>query len=186
MARWEWAGKLGWDGADGWMGWDGIGELIKHSCCRRGRCMAYARGVRAANSRLGDLTSWARGVGGTEQAGALVDGSVSGIASMAGRSMSMHGLYVWWGCCSRVFVLLAARSGVGRIRLCTDKSTQSRRVARGSSTNMVGVSLCLSPQGPKMAIEMGGAACPLVQDPGGPPHLTSTRRPLLFADWLTD
>lgn len=111
------------------------------------------------------------------------------VASMAGRSTSMHG----WHTCTRrlmvgspsrcpfffLFFLLAARSGVGRIRLCVHRqSTESRRVARGSSTNMVGVSLCLSPRIPRWQLQWTGPACLWGSVPGSGPsrptaHLTS-------------
>lgn len=73
------------------------------------------------------------------------------------------------------------------------QSAQRRRLARGSSTNMVGVSLCLSSQGPKMAIEMGGPRLSLWFRSQSTAHLTSpvahhplsTRGPLLFADFLS-
>lgn len=79
---------------------------------------------------------------------------------------------------------------------CAQTSTESRRLARGSSTDMVGVSLCLSPRIPRWQLKWAGPACPLVQalvqvlvqvPVHGPPRLTHrpspTRGPFLFADF---
>lgn len=121
--------------------------------------------------------------------GALVNGSVSGI-----NDRSVH-VDAWIVCMvgspSRCFV--GGEVGSWKNTTVHRQSAQRRRLARGSSTNMVGVSLCLSSQGPKMAIEMGGPRLSLWFRSQSTAHLTSpvahhplsTRGPLLFADFLS-
>jgi hypothetical protein len=95
-----------------------------------------------------------------------------------GPCRCMGGLYVWWGHGRGVFV--GGEVGSWKDTTVHRQSTQSRRIARGSSTNMVGVSLCLSSQGPKMAIEVGGARLPSGSGPSPrptSPHLSHSIHP---------
>lgn len=115
----------------------------------------------------------------------------------AGPRRCMDGIPVerWWGRRRRGFSCWRRGRELEEYD-CAQTSTERRRVARGSSTNMVGVSLCLTPRIPTWQLEMGWPRLPSgsgLQSRSQfrsqtTAHLTSptdpspTRGPFLFAD----